>query len=114
MRKNLLSYGLAFLLLVVVFLFFGKAYRELTRYTTFTDSQNLVYVTYQNLLQQINNAAVINPELQKANVVRTGTLFQADSLTILRELALLRSTVRDSVNVEIAGKLDTLVKAELV
>ena len=114
MLKKLLSYIIAFVLLLVVLLFFNSAYRKLTEYTELANRHNTVHGCFQNLSRQINNAAVFNPGLMAAvNSIKAGKIFFADSLSIIQQLNLLRSTVRDSINIQLAGKLDTGIRSEL-
>ena len=114
MRKNILFYIIAFTLLTTVSLFFGKAYRNLILYTELTQQHNKVYNCFQNLSKQINNAAVSNSDLTAArSSFGVGDLFFADSISVVGQVNLLKSTVFDSINVAIAHRLDTLVKAEV-
>ncbi len=114
MQKKILFYICAFLLLLVALFFFNKAYRELTTYSQLTSSHNAVHSIFQNLSREINDAAVLSPDLAKAgNSQRAGKIFFTDSVTIIQQLDFLRSTVKDSINIQIAEKLDTAVKAEL-
>jgi PAS domain S-box-containing protein len=114
MHKNILFYFIAFMLLLAVLLFFNTGYRELTTYSALTNRHNAVYSCFQNLSKQINNAAILNPDLVKAAISsKAGKLFFTDSLTIIRQLDLLKSIVRDSVNIQIAKELDTGIRSEL-
>jgi len=106
MRKNILLYIIAFVLLMVVLLFFSRAYRELTIYSRLTDRYNTVYNSFQNLSRQLNNAAILHPDLIKeSSSAQAGKLFFTDSQVIVRQLDLLKSIVRDSINIRIAEKL---------
>ncbi|HYF32945.1 MAG TPA: ATP-binding protein [Chitinophagaceae bacterium] len=113
MRKNILFYGLASVLLVIVLLFFNAAYKELTNYSELINRQNVVHICYQELSRQMNNAAMLTPELAAANSPVADEIFFADSASIIHRLELLNATVRDSINVRIAHALDSLVRAEL-
>ncbi len=111
MRKNILLYGIAFVLLMLLLLFFSRTYRELTTYSDLTNTHNAVYSIFQNLSRQLNNAAILNPDLQKAGNSEAGVnLFYTDSLLIIQQLELLKSTVRDSVNIKIVAKLEPLIR----
>jgi len=114
MGKNVLLYITAFILLLAVFLFFNRAYQELTVYTESANRQNIVYSCFQNLSRQINNAAVLNPDLIKAgDSLKTEKLFFTDSQTVAQQLNLLKSIVTDSENIRIAGSLDLMTRSEL-
>ena len=114
MRRNTLVYLIAFTLLVTVFLFFVKAYRDLIQYTQLTQRHNVVYHCFQSLSEQINNAAINNSALTDARkFLNVSDLFYVDSLSVTRQLNLLKSAVRDSINISIASKLDTRIKAEI-
>ncbi len=114
MRKTPLIYIVAVVLLVLTLLFFNRASRALKRYSELTDRHNKVYGSFQNLSTQINNAAVFNPDLaRESDSMNAGKLFFTDSLAVIQQLNFLRSTVRDSINIQIAAKLDSITKAEL-
>jgi PAS domain S-box-containing protein len=114
MFKNILLYTISFILLGSVLVFFNRANMELTKYAELTSRQNTVHDYFQNLSKQVNNAAVLDPELAKVNInLKQGKLFYTDSLTIIRQLEQLNATVRDSVNSRIARQLDTLIESEL-
>ena len=114
MRKAFFLYVFAFTLLALILLFFNKAYNELTTYSTLTNNHNIVHGHFQNLSRQISNAAVINPDLIKTYGGKSEVdLFFTDSLAIIHQLDQLRSIVSDSINLQIAGELDTLIKSEL-
>ena len=114
MRKNVLFYGVAVALLVVVFIFFTTSYPHLTRYSELMNRYNTVRASFQNLSKKINDAAVINPDL-----IRSGRsplverLISTDSLSIIHELDVLKLNIRDSINRQIISKLDAEVKSEL-
>jgi len=114
MRKNVLLYIIAFTLLVTVLLFFNRAYQELTAYSELTNKQNNVYSCFQNMSTEIHNAAIINPDLAEAYSTKKGAnIFFTDSLRIMRKLDTLRSVVSDSINVQIVGELNTVIRSEL-
>lgn len=114
MRKKPLLYIIAFVPLVIVLLIFNKAYTELTSHSELTNRQNTVQSNYQNLSRQINNAAILNPDLSRTdNLLNTGKLFFTDSQSVILQVDLLRSAVVDSVNIQIAEALDTLVRSEI-
>lgn len=113
MRKNILFYFVAFALLTTVSWFFVKAYQELVYYTELTKHSNTVYDCFQNLSEEINKAAVSNPDLVAATNSAVRGLFFADSTSVIQQVNLLKSIVRDSVNSNIVDKLDTLIKSEV-
>ena len=114
MRKNILLYILAFLLLLPVVLFFNSSYQQIAGYSELTNRLNKVYGSFQDLSGQVSNAAILNPALVKATAgTNSGKIFFTDSARIIQQLELLRAVVRDPVNVQIAAKLDTLIPAEI-
>ena len=114
MRKTLQISIIAFILLAAVLIFFNRAYRELITHSELTNRHNTVHGDFLNLSNQINNAAIFSTDLASAgNFTKKGELFYMDSSMIIQELAELKSAVRDSINIQIAGKLDTAVKSEL-
>jgi PAS domain S-box-containing protein len=114
MRKNIFLYLLAFGLLGIVLIFFNRVYSELSTYTELTNRHNRVHSYYLNLSKQINNAAILDPDLIKVNSsAKSGKLFFTDSLTVIRQLDLLQSSVRDSVNIGITEKLNDIIRSEL-
>lgn len=114
MKKNILFYIIAFALLVVSLFFFSNTYRHVIEYTRLTDRSNMVYSSFQNLSREVNNAAVINPELLRASNTQSGIkLFMTDSASVIKRLELLSSVVKDSVNIRIAANLNLLIREEL-
>jgi len=102
--KKFKFYLIAFALLVLIFLFFSKAYKELIRYTELTNKINTVYITYQKLSGDINNAAVLNPDLVNiANSSKAIQLFLTDSQSVIKQLDFLKLTATDSINIQIAN-----------
>jgi len=114
MRK-IFVYIVAFSLLLLSFLFFNNAYRKLKHYKELLNTVSNVNTSFQNLYKEIHKAAVINPELLKIynNDSKNEYLFFTDSITVIKKLDVLKSTVRDSVNIKIAAQLDSLIKAQL-
>lgn len=113
-QRKILLYIIAFILLSLILLFFNGAYRELSNYSTLISRYNAVHSGFQNLSRQINNAAILNPELIEAgNASKTGNLFFTDSLSIIRQITLLKSLVCDSQNIQIVEKLEPAVRQEL-
>ncbi|HZV69527.1 MAG TPA: PAS domain S-box protein [Saprospiraceae bacterium] len=99
----------------MVSLLLSKAYLELIRFSALTYRSNFVYGSFLNLLRQVNNAAVLTPELleeSKKNLI-TDKLFFTDSISIIQELDFLKSNVKDSINIQLATKLDIAVRSEL-
>lgn len=113
MHKTILRYISALALFLLVLLFFNKAYRELTTYSDLVSRHNMVYSSFQNLSNQINKAAILNPDMIKIVAAEQRRSFFTDSMAIIRELDLLTATVRDSVNIEITGELNLAVRSEL-
>ncbi|HLA57239.1 MAG TPA: PAS domain S-box protein, partial [Puia sp.] len=112
--KKIILYFIAGALLVVSVSFFNKAHKELISLFDLSGRATIVYSSYQNLSRQINDAAVINPELMKAGKYSNGiNLFYTDSETVIRQLDLLRSTIRDSINLKITEELSKEIRQEL-
>ena len=112
MRRNLLLYCIAFIAVICVLFLFNKEYRGLSEYTELSTRHNLVHSSYLTLYRQLNNAAVLHPQLQEADRSEL-PLFYADSLSIIEQLKLLKTAVRDSVNIQMAETIDSSVRAEL-
>ena len=113
MRKNILFYGIAVALLVVVFIFFTNFYPHLIRYSKLMNRYNTVHTSFQNLSKKINDAAAVNSALirsGKSPIVER--LLSSGSLSIVHELEVLKSTVQDSINSQIINKLDRQLKPE--
>ncbi len=114
MRKSLLFYIVSFVLLMGVLIFFNRAFRQLSVYSEYTNRHHTVYNNYQELSDLVNNAAILTPDLvKKDSAPGIRRIFYADTESIIRQLNLLKGSVRDSVNVAIAGQLDLLVRSEL-
>lgn len=114
MRKKIFFYCIALLLLVSGLFFFNRAYTELLRYTDIIHRTNDNFRHFKNLSVDISSAAVMNPELQRASdSMKPVKLFSADSLAIYNQVAQLRATVTDSVNVAIIRQLDSILHQEM-
>lgn len=114
MLKRIAFYLAAFALLAISFLFFSNAYSELTQFSELSQRSNNVYGSFRDLSKEITAAAVISPELIKAqNSLKAVEMFYADSQSVMRQLDSLKSFVRDSINVLIAQELDSAIKSEL-
>ena len=114
MRNKPVFYIIGFVLLLVNLIFFSKAYRTLTTYAELTNRQTTVLSNYQALSRQINNAAVLNPKLISAgNSLKGEALFFTDSLKVIQQLNALKSSVRDSANIQTTEELDRLIRSEL-
>jgi|GEM_PF-3582884 len=114
MSKKIFFYLLLFTLFAAGILFFNSLHKELIHYTQLTARTNKVFSSFQNLSRQVNNAAIITPELLNAG--RQGqveTVFYADSQSVYRELAILRSLVIDTININTVQRLETVIKKEL-
>ena len=114
MLKKAVPYIVALGFLMITLLFFNIGYRTLIGYSDLTNRHNTVLNCFQNLSKQINNAAILNPDLTNAGkIVNRKELFYADSLIIYEQVDLLRKTVRDSVNNQITVHLSTLIRSEI-
>ncbi len=114
MRNKAVPYIVAFGLLIISLVFFNIGYKTMIGYSELTNRHNTVLNCFQNLSKQINNAAILNPDLTNAEkAANKKGLFYADSLIIFQQLNLLRTTVRDSVNNQITTQLNTLIRSEL-
>lgn len=113
--KSVILYFVAFLVLAIIFFFFGSAYRDLDRYIQLTDRNIKIHIHYQNLSRHITNAAVMNPDLMTSiKKTKTGKTFQTDRNLVISQLRSLKSLARDSVNLSIIRSLDNTVRAELL
>jgi PAS domain S-box-containing protein len=114
MQKNIVFYLIAIGLLIFSFLLFNDSYRETVRFTKLTENSNIVYGNFQDLSRQINNAAVVHPDLLRINDSLGGDkLFFTDSAVIKKEVDTLKATVKDPFNIQIAQQLDGLITSEL-
>jgi PAS domain S-box-containing protein len=114
MLKKAVPYMVALGLLIITLVFFNIGYRTLVGYSDLTNRHNTVLNCFQNLSKQINNAAILNPDLANAGIVANRkNLFYADSLIIFQQLNLLGATARDTVNKQITSRLNTLVRSEI-
>jgi len=114
MRKKVLFYSVFLALLALIFILFSNSYRQLIRYSELMNRYNAVHTSFQNLSKQINNAAIITPDLVNAGgYSKFEKLFSADSASIIQQLELLKSTVKDSMNIQIANTLDSEIRSEL-
>ncbi|CAN5620406.1 hypothetical protein BH10BAC3_BH10BAC3_32030 [soil metagenome] len=114
MEKNAIFYLIAFLSLLLSYLFFNNAYVKMIRYTDLSNKAFSDHSHFQNLSHQINNAAVINPSLiTNAKNIEGTQLFYTDSLTVIQQLNLLHSATADSINNKIIAALDKNIRAEL-
>jgi len=92
-------------LLIIALVFFNIGYRALINYSELTNKHFAVLNTFQDLSKQIYNAAILNPD--------SGRSFYTDSLIIFKQLNFLTTTGQDSVNHQIAGQLDTLIRSNI-
>ena len=114
MPKKAVPYIVAFGLLIITLVFFNIGYKTLVSYSDLTNRHNTVLNCFQNLSKQINNAAILNPDLANAGIIANRKdLFYADSLIIFQQLNLLRATARDTVNNQITSQLNTLIRSEI-
>ena len=114
MRKNNLIYYIAFVLFVLISLFFSRTYSDLISYTELTSRAGKVHSGFQNIRILVNNAAISNPHPDKFDYeVNLHPKIFADSQSIIHQLNILKATVKDSVNIEIAAALDSVIKSQL-
>lgn len=114
MLKKAVPYIVVFGLLLITLQFFTIGYRALISYSELTNRHNTVLNCFQNLSQQLNSAAIGNPDLTNARkAANKKELFYADSLIIFEQVNLLRTTARDSVNIRIAEQLNILIRSEI-
>lgn len=114
MRRNILLYITASILLALNFLFYKKASKEQELYSSLVERAHTVNNCYKDLHRNINNAAVMHPGLLLAiDPSRPERAFVTDKTHTLQPLESLIAAVRDSVNIRIAGRLDTLVRREI-
>jgi PAS domain S-box-containing protein len=101
-------------LLGTCFYFFNKARRELLLYSELSQRADNVHGSFRNLSKEVKNAAVISPEMiASGDSAKSIGLFYADSQSVILQLNLLKSFVRDSINIRIASALDTSIRKEL-
>ncbi len=114
MIKNIVFYFIAFALLAILSLMFKSTYGDLIGYTELTHRHRTVFGYFKDLSKEINNASITSPELKAAGKsLKAGELFFADSASVIRQLILLRSTVRDSLNIAITDSLGTFLQVEV-
>jgi len=114
MPKNILAYIVSFALLLTTILFFNRAYNEMSIHANLANRHNAVLSSFQTLSKQVNNAAVLNPDFTEAGILNKKTNpFFTDSLEIAKQLELLASLVKDSINIGLAKELDAAMHKEL-
>jgi PAS domain S-box-containing protein len=114
MRRNVIFQIVALILLCLTLLFYNSAYKHLASYTELVERHYKVLSQFLAISKQVNNAAILNPELVTAiNFQKPELLFFTDSNSITRQLTQLNETVKDSINIKIAERLSILVKAEI-
>jgi PAS domain S-box-containing protein len=114
MPKKIVLYIIVFVTLALVLLLFNRLYKTLTNEYELSNRQNIVYGCFQNLSRQIGNTAIINTSIIDAAQSSTAEkLFLKDSLEITQQLTLLKSTVKDSINIKISEKLEKEIRLEL-
>jgi len=69
MPKKAVPYIVAFGLLIITLVFFNIGYKTLVSYSDLTNRHNTVLNCFQNLSKQINNAAILNPDLANAGII---------------------------------------------
>ncbi|MBL7932588.1 MAG: PAS domain S-box protein [Bacteroidia bacterium] len=114
MRKNIVFYSIAILLVFSSFLFYYKAYNDMIRYSWLTNRTVVVHSTFQNLSRQLNSITASTPsETKDTALFKPFTLLSGDSASVAEEIEVLKNHVLDSVNTGVAAQLDTLIKSEL-
>ncbi|MFA6945158.1 MAG: PAS domain S-box protein [Pedobacter sp.] len=114
MLNRLLSYSIPVCFLLAVFLLFNGIYTELLNYSDLTNRTDKVYTNFRNLGGEVDKATTGNTELLETSSNLNGlALFFTDSQSVIKQLELLKATVKDSVNIRIAHKLDKEIRAEL-
>ncbi len=114
MTKRRVLYGIVLLYIIALAFFFGNSYRQLIQYSNLQTRSYRVYSGFQNLSGQLNN--LLSGPVTFADTGRhyqLNDLFNADSTAISNQLTDLVNTVRDTVNMQLAVKLDTVFRAEL-
>src|SRR5687768_16907605 len=61
-KKIIISYTIAFALLLIILQLFNSAYNELTNFSSLTNQHNSVINYYNDLSQQIRNVTILNPD----------------------------------------------------
>jgi PAS domain S-box-containing protein len=114
MRKNIILSGIALGALLCTLIFFSTAYKKVIEYTALIERGNNLYSGYRELSKELNNAAVIHPDLVKAADPSKGKqLFFATNETVSSQVIFLKATAVDSQNIQIVEQLDELIKAQL-
>jgi len=114
MRKNLLVYTISTLLLALILFFYITINKRLNGHFEKDEHYHSTLTHFQNLSRQVNNAAVLNPELEQVlGSLRIGSLFAADKKMISTELEQLKKTAIDSLNVKTIAALEPLLLSEI-
>lgn len=114
MNKNLSFYVAICLLLMLVLVFFNSSYKALKADTSLINTHHAVHSGFQKLSKQINNAAVLNPDLMVENVPpQNYQLFLTDRREVMGQVTYLKTIVRDSINMQIMDQLDPLIASEI-
>src|SRR4051812_3109700 len=111
MRKNIILSGIALGALLLTLIFFSTAYRQVIQYTALIERGNNLYSGYGELSKEINNAAVLHPDLIKSGDSLKGKqLFFVSSETVFTQVIFLSATAIDSQNIRIIEQLNQLIK----
>lgn len=112
--NKLLYYCIPVCFLFAVFLLFNGVYTELLNYSDLTNRTDKVYTRFRNLGGEVDKATSGNGELFETSDSLNGlAFFITDSQSVIKQLELLKATVKDSVNIRIANQLDKEIRAEL-
>lgn len=111
MRNKIVFYIIILLASLIALLFFRKTYLELNSYVEVMQRHNKVLSQYQNLSGLITKAAFIDHSLIKTN--NDSNLFFVDSNAVIKEMRLLKTEAKDSINTQIINELEINIKNEL-
>lgn len=114
MKKNLLFYIFAISLLVLSFLSFRTAYKDMRAYLDLNRRSVIVLNAFQSLSRHLTNAAGFSPELRYQHLADGASgSFSSDSAAVIEQLRLLKLSAIDSVNLRLIQSLESLVQSEL-
>ena len=111
MRNKIVFYIIILLASLIALLFFRKTYLELNSYVDLMQRHNKVLNQYQNLSGIINKAAFVDHVLLKTN--HDSNLFFVDSSAVVKEMSLLKTAAKDSINTKIINELEININNEL-
>ena len=113
--SNLLSYSIPIAVLLVTLFFFNNVYNELLNYSDQTTHTEKIYGIFRTLGVQVNKVAVGDSKIYEGSSgINSSSSSDTQSQLILNKLELLNATVKDTVNIKIAQKLDKTIRSELI